>query len=128
MKDETMNENLFKSGRGKPLSEFDLFFNKHILFSESNNNLTNIRQDTCPNVGAEWIVLGINQAKAYCQFDGIPFKPARSRNLYQFGSGLQTSIDSIATLIPISNQNLIIHDVEIVNLNISFIIKLNTLT
>ncbi len=66
----------------------------------------------CTDTGASRTVIGKTQAKLYCRYMGVKFKPNPNKHLYQFGNDVQTSLGSIKIRIPINNDKVIIVDVD----------------
>lgn len=73
-------------------------------------------------------VIGLYQAKAYFGYNNIPLKPLKSSCRFRFGPNQHKSVRSIPVQIPIRDEKMIIHRLDIVSLNISFLIGLDTLT
>lgn len=68
------------------------------------------------------------QAKADGSFARIPFKSNTSRGKYGFGSNLFITVGSSPIQISTTNREVAIHAVDIFDLNVSFLIRLDTLS
>lgn len=64
------------------------------------NSLSNQFNGACIDTGATSSVIGLQQAKAYCATIKMPFKPAQSSTLIQFGAGQQRSMGFIVIRVP----------------------------
>lgn len=78
------------------------------------------------DTGAQRSVVGMKQAKAYCDQVGIDFNPVRSQTLFRFGKGRSRSLGKIPFVIS-TPQNILTIWVDVVPQNIPMLIGLAVL-
>ncbi len=100
-------------------------FEKSINFTDK--EVTTKWHGGCVDTGAQTTVIGLRQAKAYCRFMGIKFKPMKSNHRYKFGEDKQDSIGSIYIRIPLISNKMIQIKVDVVRANVPFLIGLDLL-
>lgn len=83
-------------------------------------------QGACIDSGAEKTVIGLRQAKAYCQFMKVPFKPDSNSNVYRFGEDSQKSLGSIDIRIPVPSSFICLK-VDVVQADVPFLLGLDAL-
>jgi hypothetical protein len=81
----------------------------------------------CIDTGTQKTVIGIHQAIAYCHMIGIPFNPRRSPLSFRFGSDFQRSLGTIPIRIPTANGAFLSVQVDVVNIDIPFLLGLEFL-
>lgn len=85
-------------------------------------------QGACMGIRAQQTVTGLQQAKAYSGYSNIPRKPIKSSFCFHFGSNQHTSVGYIPVGNRMRDEETITHRVDIVNLTIPFLIRVDTLT
>ena len=102
-----------------------------LMLSFPNNNYFAVKkkrwEGACIDTGAQTTVIGKRQAKEYCKYMGFKFKPKRSEQTYKFGDDLQKSVGTINIRIPIKHHRVIKLDVDVVDVNVPFLLGLDFL-
>ncbi len=100
-------------------------FDKKIYFSDLKTCTK--WQGGCMDTGAQKTVIGEKQARAYCRYMGIKFKPRKNYNRYKFGDNTQQSLGSINIRIPLQDNNMINVPVDVVRADVPFLIGIDLL-
>lgn len=102
-----------------------------ILCSQGNRSfLRNYRikfQGALMDIGTQRSVMGIQQAKAYCQAAGFSFNRSPSNQIFRFGAGQARSIGRIPLLIPTPTGNNISLWIDVVKLNTPLLLGLDVM-
>jgi hypothetical protein len=81
----------------------------------------------CFDTGAQKTVIGEKQARAYCRYMGTKFKTKPSRHIFKFGVDVQESMGTLPIRIPTPNNSFLLLQVEVVPVNVPFLIGLDVL-
>ena len=83
----------------------------------------------CIDTGAQRSVIGRKQALAYCDFSGTPFDvdTVRNRRVYKFGEKRYKGLGTLLIRIPVDADHFISAEVEVVDLDVPFLIGLEFL-
>jgi hypothetical protein len=84
-------------------------------------------QGICIDTGAQRSVVGIDQAKAYCELCDIRFRTKPSLTAFRFGDGVFKSLGCIPVRIPTPDGNQIKMDMDVVQANVPMLIGLEVL-
>jgi hypothetical protein len=84
-------------------------------------------QGICIDTGAQRSVVGIDQAKAYCELCDIRFRTKPSLTAFRFGDGVFKSLGCIPVRIPTPDGNHIKMDMDVVQANVPMLIGLEVL-
>lgn len=106
-----------------------------LVFNTVSRRETNFTEDanldiwhgTCFDNGAQTTFIGLGQAKSYCRFMVVKFKPEKNNHLYLFGNYKQTSLGSITIRIPIIENIVVTEHVDVIDFNFSFLVALDPL-
>jgi len=79
----------------------------------------------CVDTGAQRTVIGLSQARAYCRFMGVKFKPKANNNSYRFGVDQQDSLGSMMIRVPTPNGTVMIINVDVISADVPFLIGLD---
>lgn len=78
--------------------------------------------------GAELSVIGLPQAKLYCEKIGLAFRPKENNRWYRVGSKRYPSLGILKIQIPITNDYSIIIDGEVVGCDVPLSLGLDQIT
>ena len=79
------------------------------------------------DTGAQYTVIGISKAQAYCLHMGVKFKTSKNKKKYKFCNDRQKSLGAMNIRIPIPGYKVINLKVDVVSANVPFIIGLDFL-
>lgn len=71
-------------------------------------------QGECVEYGAQRTFIGQRKAKAYRRYTGNKFRLTPDHKCYSFGDDRQSSLDSLAILLPFSNTHAVYQQVDVV--------------
>lgn len=82
----------------------------------------------CIDSAAQRSVVVVEQAKAYCNLFNLPFSPSKEneRAIFRFGTHKHFGLGSLTVRIPVAPTHFISLSVEVVNINVPFLLGLDT--
>lgn len=86
-----------------------------------------IWQGACLDAGAQRIVIGERQARAYCKYVGCKFKLQASRTVFRFGVDRQKSLGILSIRVPVPDGSMMVLNVDVVPVDVPFLIGLDIL-
>ena len=136
-----MNRCFCKIERRSPLSRiyrnnkkkvFVVFHDDELKKIAKTNRATSNRgvqpwHGACIDSGAQKTFIGLPQAKAYCRYAGIPFRPIRNNNASHFGVGQKRSLGSIEIRIPTPGKSYLPVRVDVFSADIPLLLGLDWL-
>ena len=81
----------------------------------------------CVDTGAQQLVIGQRQAKAYCRRDNFKFKLHPSATRFRFGDGRYPSLGSMEIRIPIPNGSFVSIQLDVVSADVPMLLGLDVL-
>lgn len=117
----TRNENM---GNGNEDEAVDIFEVMSQIIFPANDHF----HGACIDSGAQHTVIGKQQAELYAQFADVNIAPSGSRRVYRFGNVSHECCSEISIRLPINLQFFSHIQVEVVPVNILFLLGLDLLT
>lgn len=98
------------------------------LFSIAQPQESNIK-GACVDTGAQRSVIGVHQAKAYCNELNYPFNPKKGgrKHRFKFGNTIFTGLGLIEIRIPLNEDSYLSYDVEVVDFDVPLLLGLDIL-
>ena len=103
----------------------------HVYVSSKSWNVTagDPFHGICIDSAAQRSVVGVEQAKAYCNLFNLPFSPSKEneRAIFSFGTHKHFGLGSLTVRIPVAPTHFISLSVEVVDTNVPFLLGLDTM-